>query len=187
MRQTELETYISRFPIYQYQFFSPLLLTFSDKVRTICEQECDRFGTTWACPPAVGSVEECKKRCMAFSKALFFSTVSDVEDFMDMEALLKTRMEHEAIVEEIEQFIISNGVSCYTLSTESCEICDTCAYPEEPCRFPKRMHPCVESHGILVTQLAEQLHMDYSLEMNAILWFGIIFMNGVINQTDDSI
>ena len=62
------------------------------------------------------------------------------------------------------------------LSTESCDICDECAYPDSPCRFPEQMHPCVESHGIVVTELAERFEMDYTIGYNQILWFGIIFL-----------
>ena len=42
------------------------------------------------------------------------------------------------------------------LSTESCAICESCAYPGAPCRHPDRMFPCVESFGILATALAER-------------------------------
>ncbi len=38
-------------------------IRFSLDVRTMCEvNTCQRYGKTWACPPAVGTVEECKQR-----------------------------------------------------------------------------------------------------------------------------
>jgi len=175
MKREDLETFITRLPIYQYIFVKPSQIPISERIRSVCSQECDRYQTTWACPPAVGSIEECKARCMEYEECFFFSTVAEVADIANFDALLKTRKEHEEITEQILSFLKKQDVECYALSTESCEICEECTYPEAPCRYLNRMHPCVESHGIVVTELAEKSGMDYMLGMNQILWFGIIF------------
>lgn len=39
-------------PIVQYEFFETAELTFTDRVRTVCEVECPQYGKSWACPPA---------------------------------------------------------------------------------------------------------------------------------------
>ena len=62
MTQTEIEEYITQFPIYQYAFVKPEDIEFNDRVRQICKKECSRYGASWSCPPAVGAVEECRKR-----------------------------------------------------------------------------------------------------------------------------
>ena len=49
-----LEEFICQFPVYQYAFFKPEEIEFSFRVRWICQQECERYDCTWACPPAVG-------------------------------------------------------------------------------------------------------------------------------------
>ena len=61
------------------------------------------------------------------------------------------------------------------LSTESCAICESCAWPDGPCRHPDRMFPCVESHGIVVTDLAEKTGVDFYAEGNLVTWFSLIF------------
>ena len=38
----KIETIISQYPIIQYAFCSTQELTFSDKVRSICQTECER-------------------------------------------------------------------------------------------------------------------------------------------------
>lgn len=172
----KLEAFICQYPVYQYAFFSPEEIDFSYRVRWICEKECDRFNTTWACPPAVGSVEECRHRCLAYKECFLFSTIAEVSDIINFEETLSTRREHENITAAIEQFIKSQGVGCMALSTESCDICETCTYPAAPCRFPEKMHPCVESHGIIVSELAEKYNLDFTLSPNQILWFGILFI-----------
>lgn len=81
MTRDEIEAFITQFPIYQYAFVDTEQLEFSDKVRVICKKECPRYGSTWSCPPAVGTVEKCKNKCLEYDQALFFSSVADVKDF----------------------------------------------------------------------------------------------------------
>ena len=73
------------------------------------------------------------------------------------------------------EWLKEQGFDTFTLSTESCDICETCAYTQgEPCRFPERMHPCLESHGVVVSEIVEKEHMEYSLGGNTILWFSMV-------------
>ena len=74
---------------------------------------------------------------------------------------LSRRKEHEKITAAIEAFVREKGTDCMALSTESCDICEVCTYPDAPCRFPQKMHPCVESHGIIVCELAEKYNMNF--------------------------
>ena len=53
------ENFIAQFPIFEYRIITPDEVVINDRVRHICKTECERYGSTWACPPAVGSVEEC--------------------------------------------------------------------------------------------------------------------------------
>ena len=100
MTQTEIEEYITQFPIYQYAFVKPEDIEFNDRVRQICKKECSRYGASWSCPPAVGTVEVCKERCMNYDHVLFFSSIAEVDNIMDMDETLKTKSEHEKIDQE---------------------------------------------------------------------------------------
>lgn len=175
MVKDTIEEFITKFPIYQYAFIDTGDLEFSERVRTICKKECPRYGCSWSCPPAVGSIEKCRQKCLAYDQALFFSSVAEVEDLMNMEETLKTKNEHERITETIERYLKEQSLLVYTLSSESCSICEKCTYPRGNCRFPERMHPCIESHGILVPNLIEKNTMDYYLGDRLVLWFSMIF------------
>ena len=85
MTQTEIEEYITQFPIYQYAFVKPEDIEFNDRVRQICKKECSRYGASWSCPPAVGTVEVCKERCMNYDHVLFFSSIAEVDNIMDID------------------------------------------------------------------------------------------------------
>ena len=127
------------------------------------------------CPPAVGTLEACEKRIRSYGKAVFFSSVAEVSDLMNMQEMLSTRDAHEELTTEVVGFLKEQGFDTFTLSTESCDICETCAYTQgEPCRFPERMHPCLESHGVVVSEIVEKEHMEYNLGGNTILWFSMV-------------
>ena len=108
-----IEEFICQFPVYQYAFFKPEDIEFSFRVRWICEQECERYNTTWACPPAVGSVEECRKRCLEYEECFLFSTIAEVSDVINFEETLATRAEHEEITAAVERFIREQGGSVW--------------------------------------------------------------------------
>lgn len=170
-----LEEKLSELPLFQYEFIGSEELVFSDRVRMICEHECPRYNTTWACPPAVGSVEKCKEKCRLYPEFLMLSTVSEVDDISDMEETLATREQHEQLTYDIAQMIKEQGCEIMVLSTESCAQCERCAYPDAPCRKPDKMFPCVESHGILVTDICEKHGMEF-FNGNIVTWFSLIFI-----------
>ena len=66
------EEFISQYPIYEYRLVDTAEIEVRERVRIICKQECERYGTTWACPPAVGSLEECGKRIHSIQMESFF-------------------------------------------------------------------------------------------------------------------
>ena len=78
------------------------------------------------------------------------------------------------ITRAVKAALREQGVETYPLSTESCAVCDRCTYPDAPCRFPERMFPCVESHGILVLELAELFGIDFQPQGNIVTWFSLI-------------
>ena len=170
-----LEERLAALPLFQYEFIRSDELTFTERIRTVCKQECPRYGTSWACPPAVGTVEECRARCLAYPDAMMMTTVTEVSDIADIDETLATRPPHEALTDEVDALMHECGAEeTYVLSTESCAICDKCAYPGAPCRHPDRMHPCVESHGIVVTDIAEKYGIDFEAG-NIVVWFSLIF------------
>lgn len=174
MDRALLERQLAQLPIVQYEFFPTSELTFSDKVRTICRTQCPQYGTSWACPPAVGTVASCEAHCLSYPSALLMTSLAEVTDIADLEATLATREGHEELTRQVNALFRQQGVETFVLSTESCAICEHCAYPGGSCRFPEKMFPCVESQGILVTDLAEKFGIDFQAGGNLVTWFSLI-------------
>ena len=175
MDRNQLEMQLSELPLYQYAFIRTEELMFSDRIRWICEHECPMYGKTWACPPAVGSVEECEARCRRFEEALLIATITEVGDIANIEETLATRAPHEEITREVHDMVKAQARETMVLSTEACAVCESCAWPDAPCRHKDKMFPCVESHGIVVTDLAEKTGIDFYAEGNLVTWFSLIF------------
>ena len=169
-----LEAQLAEYPLYAYAFITTDELVFSERVRYVCEHECPMYNTNWACPPAVGSVEACRERVLSFREGLMISTITEVSDIASIEETLATRGAHEDITRQILSLIWQRASRTLTLSTESCTHCTHCTWPDAPCRFPDRMFPCVESHGILVTDLAEKHGIDFLAGGNLVTWFSLI-------------
>ena len=174
----KLEQQLAQLPLYTYFFIDPRQLEFSERIRWICEHECPMYGKTWACPPGVGSVEECSKKCLQYRHCLIVGTITETEDIADMEIALLTRPEHEEITAQVADMLSQQGITPYILSTEACAVCESCAVLEgKPCRKPDRMHPCVESHGINLIPVLEENGLEFQYGGNIITWYSLLFFN----------
>ena len=173
-----LEQQLSELPLYVYEFIDPKALEFGDRIRWICEHECPMYGKTWACPPAVGSVKTCRGICRGYEKCLLISTITEVADIANIDETLATRGDHEAVTNAVGDLLRSHGISPYILSTEACAECERCAWLDgQPCRHPDRMHPCVESHGINIIPVLEELGLGFQYGDNVVTWFSLLFFN----------
>ena len=176
MNRELLAQQLSELPLYIYDFFDPKDLEFSGRIRWICENECPMYGKSWACPPGVGSVDCCRKMCMAYENCLLISSFVEVREIADMEETLATRPDHEALTIEVRELMRAQGVDPYILSTEACTLCESCAILEgKPCRFPETMHPCVESHGINVVPILESRGLEFQFGANVVTWISLLF------------
>ena len=174
MDRSALEAGLAELPILQYEFIRPSELTFSDRVRTVCETECPMYGKSWACPPGVGSVEDCAARCLSYPAALLLVTAAEVRDVADLDETLATRAAHVAVTRQAEHLLRAQGAETFVLSSDACARCEECTCPDAPCRFPAELYPCIESHAIVVTDLAEKYGIEF-LAGNTVIWFSILF------------
>ena len=174
----KIEAQILELPLMKYEWISPKELTFKEEIRQICKQECPMYGKSWSCPPAVGTVEECKEKCLSYQGAFLFTTIAEVSDVANLEETLQTRFGHEEITRNLGQIFANEGADVMLLSSESCAICDSCAYCEGgKCRHPEYMIPCIESQGILVTALAEKYDIPFLDSLTTVQWFGLILFS----------
>ncbi|MDR3602604.1 MAG: DUF2284 domain-containing protein [Desulfosporosinus sp.] len=165
--------------IQEYAFIKSSQIVFSDEVRMLCEKNaCGMYGTSWACPPAVGSVERCREICSGFENAFLFTSLTHLTNMYNVKGWLEARIIHEEITDRVTQVFHAEFRNILTLSTEGCTVCKTCTYPAKPCRFPERMYPATEGFGILVTQLAQICNVKYNNGPNSLTYFSMILYGG---------
>ncbi|MCC8150822.1 MAG: DUF2284 domain-containing protein [Lachnospiraceae bacterium] len=162
--------------IHQFGFMTTEQLSIQQGVRDLCEMNsCGRYGNSWSCPPAVGTLEECRAKIMQYKNVFVYTTKHDLEDSYDFEGMMAGKDAHEKI---------SAGVVAYfktlvpgdklILSGDGCGRCAKCAYPDAPCRFPGEVYPTVESYGVEVYRMAQTLHINYINGKDTVTYFSCI-------------
>ena len=176
MNREKLEAQLQELPLYGYFDIDPRELEFTDRIRRICETECPMYGKTWACPPGVGSVAECEKKCLRYENCLMIATVTEVADIADINETLATRPGHEKITNQVRDILRELGENPYVLSTEACTVCERCAILDGlPCRMPGKTHPCVERHGINIIPTLEKCGIEFQYGQNVVTWVSLLF------------
>lgn len=175
MNLSAFEEKLAELPLYIYGWVDPRRLEFSQRVRWICEHACAMYGKSWACPPGVGTVEGCRERCLSYNRGLLISSITEVADISDLQATLDTRGDHEKLTNQVGALLREAGVEPYILSTEACSLCSRCAILDGvPCRHPEIMHPCVESHGINIIPVLEELGLEFQYGQNVVTWVSLL-------------
>ena len=172
----KIEQALLEFPLYFYGYIDPKTIEFSERIRYICGTECPMYNKTWACPPAVGEVSQCQGKCRAYENCLLIGTITEVNDIANLEETLATRPAHEEVTNKVRDLFREQGIEPYILSTEACNICERCAWLDgEACRYPDRMHPCVESHGINLIPTLEENGLEFQYGENIVTWYSLLF------------
>jgi len=150
-------------------------LNYEPSVREICKGNvCRGYNTSWACPPAVGTLEECKARCEQFDHMLLLSGKFELEDSFDYEGMMAGMQDFKKLTDQLDAAVHGKLSRYQIMSNEGCGRCKKCTWPDAPCRFPEKLHPSLESYGFLVNKLAEQAGMHYINGQNTVTYFGAI-------------
>lgn len=161
--------------IYQYGLIETKQIIFSKEVRSLCEGNvCRNYGTTWACPPAVGTIGECKEKCLKYDMALVFSAKYNLEDSFDYEGMIFGHNEFKKVCDKLADLVKDKLSDFLLLSNEGCMRCSECTYPYNPCRFPEMLFPSVEGFGIMVNELAKSANIKYINGENTVTYFGLL-------------
>lgn len=174
--QKIIEKFIGDSPICEFCHIALQDLVFSDKVRYVCENACARYNKSWACPPAIDSIDHCMKECEAFRHVFLFTSVAEVPDRLDFSACLEAKRDHERLTLELRQRFEEQFGKVLALST-GCMICEECSYPDAPCLYPEERLSAIESHGILIIETAGRLGITLDWGNNIVTYLSLIFFN----------
>ena len=169
------ENDLKKIGIREYGLISTVEIPFEPEIRKICEDNgCRLYGTTWACPPAVGTVEECQERCLQYKTAIVFNAVYPLEDSFDYEGMMQGHSAFKDLCDRVYELVKPQLHKFLLFSNEGCKRCKICTYPSAPCRQSERLFPSLEGFGIHVSQLADCANIKYVNGENTVTYFGML-------------
>ena len=137
-------------------------LKFLPDVRSMCAADrCQSYGKTWSCPPACGELDYWEERCSHYSKGLILQTVGDREDSYDFEAMMEVAEENKKQFDRFTSALRLSGGDFLAMSAGTCTRCESCTYPDAPCRFPEKLYPSMEACGLFVSGVRKDNGVAY--------------------------
>lgn len=181
-RKELIETILLEHPICEYYFGTKEEMIFSDKAWAICERDCERYGHCWTCPPYCGTIEEKIAKCRQYDSFCLYSTVTETPNAWEKAANLRVKRQHDDLTLAIRDELVKEFSDFYILST-GCTECQVCTCPDAPCRFPEKRFFSMESHGVIVIEMLDQIGMCSNYGQDTVAYFTMILFNEV---QDDS-
>lgn len=142
--------------------------------RKSCEQNvCGCHGTTWGCPPGVGTIDECRDEMKSYKNAVVIHRRYKV-DKDNARALKRISDDLQRVVRRFAGKLRENGFDVLPLADGGCTYCATCSYPDSPCRVPEKLVPSIGGYGINMVDYLADNGLDLSIEDDYANVFGIV-------------
>ena len=140
----------------------PATVRLREDVRNMCADNlCGKYQKSWSCPPACGTLEELGEKIQGFTKGILVQTVAKLEDPFDIDTMMRTERVHKEHLTAFRETLRQQYPKVLALGAGCCTVCETCTYPDAPCRFPAQMQISMEACGILVNQVLKDNSMEY--------------------------
>ena len=137
-------------------------LVFMPEVRDMCNvNACRQYGTNWCCPPGCGSIEQAAERAAEYSFGMIVQTTGQMEDDFDYETIEATSEKHRANFASLVEVLRKSHPDMLPMGAGACKVCETCTYPDAPCRFPHKAMPSMEAYGLWVSKVCELSEIPY--------------------------
>ena len=137
-------------------------LEFLESVREACSADrCRNYGRSWACPPACKELGEMRRTVSPYTHGLLLQYVGDREDSFDFEAMEEAEANCKKAFYAMIDALKEQKADFMGMSAGTCTRCESCTYPDAPCRFPDRLYPSLEACGIFVSGLCKANGVPY--------------------------
>jgi len=148
------------------------------EVRDACATDkCGAYGKRWSCPPGCGTLEECDVRIRKYQRGVILQSTGEMEDAFDAETTVETARLHgerlEAFAEELRKLYPQSMM----IGAGACGRCETCTYPDKPCRFPEKISASMEALGMVVSDVCQDNNLPYYYGPNTITYTGCVLID----------
>ena len=164
----------SRSGFSHWGIFAVPALQFRPEVREMCAADkCARYGKTWSCPPACGTLEEVRETAAGFTWGILLQTTAEMEDDFDVEAMMEAEQRQKARIDAFVDALDAPG-AYLVMSAGTCTRCDDCTYPDAPCRFPEKLYVSMEAYGLVVSEVCASAGIPYYYGPRTITYSGCV-------------
>jgi len=157
--------------------FSAELLVPEQRIRNFClENKCGNYRNHYMCPPYVGSLREIKAQLKKFQRGVLLQYSKSLDVINDNESLKQSKIDFHKKILRLEECLKSEGIKhVWGLIGGNCELCEVCgAKLGEPCPYPDRARPSLESIAIDVLALLNKFGLDNKFHPDKVTWTGCI-------------
>ena len=152
-------------------------LEFKQEVRDMCKvNTCGMWDKSWGCPPACGSLEEMRAKVEGYKRGILVQTVGQMEDSFDWEVIQETAEAQGKSFNKMWDALEKDYPNLMAMGTGACKNCEKCTYPDEPCRFPKRLAASMEGCGLVVNEVVTANGMKYNHGPDTICYSGCFLL-----------
>ncbi|MDL2238246.1 DUF2284 domain-containing protein [Christensenellaceae bacterium OttesenSCG-928-K19] len=156
----------------------PAKIGFYEELREMCAMNsCGNYDTNWGCPPGCGEMDALAGQISSFQDGAVYQLISGLEDSFDFEGMQKAGKDFAKITLAIKEALGGTGEAFMVFGAGGCSNCETCTYPDKPCRFPDKKNISVEACGIHVSELCGNVDLKYINGPNTVTNTGLIVFN----------
>lgn len=162
---------------FSYYFTDTANIKFYSDSAKMCEMNaCGRYKSNWACPPAAPEARELFFRAKRYKNAALFTLKYDKADDYDWEAIEFAGKKFNELCRAVKAETLRVKADALVLGAGACDVCESCSYPDAPCRSPELIVYPLEAAGIDASSLPK--HGDNVISNNASpMYTGLLLYN----------
>ena len=140
------------------------------------ENKCGRYGVNWSCPPGCGTLEECEQMIRKYHRGILVQTTGDIDTF-NYESYLEVGRRHNGLFDEFARIVRKKVPGALLAGAAACSNCESCTYPDAPCRFPDRLSYPMEGLGMIVSQVCRDNGLKYHYGSGTITYIACVLID----------
>lgn len=143
-------------------YTDPKKMEFLQEVRAMCQaNRCGRYGKSWSCPPACGTLEELQEKACTFGYGILLQVTRKMADNYDFETIQQAEQACKAALDRLVKMLQPICQRLLPLTAGSCQRCERCTYPDASCRYPDMMMVSMEACGLVVSRECARAGIPY--------------------------
>lgn len=153
-------------------------LKFLPEVRAMCESNrCQAYNKSWVCPPACGTLEEITQRARQYHRGILVQTTAQMEDDFDLDTMMEAEQLQKKHFFALVDRLRDQFPQMLPMAAGTCILCNTCSYPDAPCRFPDKAFTSMEAYGLMVSDVCKQSGLGYYYGPQTITYTSCILLD----------